>query len=85
MLCWQLESVSKFYNFSFEFEGIRVWGCYEIGSGKFVPYKEPFSPIRVSRVLKPDKKTTLDSPSGFVSPEPGCIKTFAKFANLNFI
>jgi len=92
----KLEGFSKFHNLSFEFEGIRVWRCYGIGSGKFVPYKslivlpqkspslitkEPFSPISVSRVLKREKKSTLDSASGFVCPEPGCIKTFAKFAD----
>jgi len=91
----KLEGFSKFHNFSFEFECIRVWRCYGIGSGKFVPYKslmvlpqspsliikEPFSPISVSRVLKPEKKTTLDSASVFVCPELGCIKTFAKFAD----
>ena len=92
----KLEGFSKFHNFSFEFEGIRVWRCYGIGSGKFVPYKslivqpqkspslitkEPFFPINVSRVLKPEKKTSLDSPSVFVCPEPGCIKTFARFAD----
>ena len=43
--------------------------------------KEPFFPINVSRVLKPEKKTSLDSPSVFVCPEPGCIKTFARFAD----
>ena len=92
----KLEGFSKFHNFSFEFEGIRVWRCYGIGSGKFVPYKslivqpqkspllitkEPFSPISVSRVLKTGKKTTLDSAPVFVCPEPGCIKTFARFAD----
>ena len=33
----KLEGFSKFHNFSFKFEGIRVWQCYGIGSGKFVP------------------------------------------------
>ena len=35
----KLEGLSKFRNFSFGFEGIRVWQCYGIGFGKFVPYK----------------------------------------------
>ena len=92
----KLEGFSKFHNVSFEFEGIRVWRCYGIGFGKFVPYKsligqpqkspslitkEPFFPISVSRVLKPEKKTSVDSASVFVCPEPGCIKTFARFAD----
>ena len=92
----KLEGFSKFYNVSFEFEGIRVWRCYGIGSGKFIPYKslivqpqkspslitkEPFFPISVSRVLKPEKKSALDSASVFVCPEPGCTETFASFAD----
>ena len=92
----KLEGFSKFHNVSFEFEGIRVWRCYGIGSGKFIPYKsliaqpqkspslitkEPFFPISVSRVLKPEKKTALDSASVFVCPEPGCTETFARFAD----
>ena len=35
----KLEGFSKFHNFSFQLEGIRVWRCHGIGSGKFVPYK----------------------------------------------
>ena len=79
----KVEDFSKFHNFSFELEGIRVWRCYGIGSMKFVPYKslilhpekspslitkEPFSPISVSRVLKPGKQTTLDRAPLFVCP-----------------
>ena len=41
--------------------------------------KEPFFLISVSRVLKPEKKTSGDSASVFVCPEPGCIKTFGSF------
>ena len=91
----KLEGFSKFH-VSFEFEGIRVWRCYGIGSRKFFPYKslivqlqkspslitkEPFFPISMSRVLKQEKKTSLDSASVFVCPEPGCIETFARFAD----
>ena len=43
--------------------------------------KEPFFPISLSRVLKPEKETSLDSASVFLCPEPGCIKTFARFAD----
>ena len=31
----KLEGSSKFHNFSIRGEGIRVWRCYGIGSGKF--------------------------------------------------
>ena len=92
----KLDGFSKFHNFSFEGEGIRVWRCYGIGTGKFVPYKslivqpqsspslitkEPFFPISVSRVLKPERKTTTESAAVFVCPEPYCLKTFARFGD----
>ena len=43
--------------------------------------KEPFFPIRVSSVLKPDTKTMAESATVFVCPEPGCTKTFARFSD----
>jgi len=92
----KLEGFRKFNNFSFEFDGTCVWRCCGICSGKFVPYKslivlqqkspsliikDPFSPISVPQILKPGKQTTVDSAPVFVCPEPGCIKTFARFAD----
>ena len=92
----KLEGFSKFHNFSFENKDIRVWRCYGIGSGKIVPYnslivqpqssssmvtKEPFFPIGQPRVLKPERKTTKEGVAVFVCPEPGCTKTFARFAD----
>ena len=67
-----------------------------IGSRKFFPYKslivqpqkspslltmEPFFPISVSRVLKPETKIKPESATVFVCPEPGCTKTFARFSD----
>ena len=43
--------------------------------------KEPFFPINQSRVLKPEKKTANESPSVFICPDPGCTKTFTRFAD----
>ena len=43
--------------------------------------KEPFFPISVSRVLKPETKTKPKSATVFVCPEPGCTKTLAKFSD----
>lgn len=92
----KLEGFSKFHNFSIKGEGIRVWRCYGIGSGKFFPYKslivqpqkspslltmEPFFPISVSRVLKPETKIKPESATVFVCPQPGCTKTFARFSD----
>ena len=43
--------------------------------------KEPFFPISMSQVLKPEKKTSLDNASVFLCPEPGCIKTFPRLVD----
>ena len=43
--------------------------------------KEPFFPIDVSRVLKPETKTKPKSATVFVCPVPGCTKTFARFSD----
>lgn len=34
----KIESFSKFYNFCYECDGVRVWRCYGIGEGKFIFY-----------------------------------------------
>ncbi|KAK3749008.1 hypothetical protein QZH41_000126 [Actinostola sp. cb2023] len=62
----KIEGFSKYHNFSFEKDGVRVWRCYGIGRGKLVPYKrlilkpqgptgmiveEPFFDMRQSRVF----------------------------------
>lgn len=92
----KIESFSKFHNFCYECDGVRVWRCYGIGEGKFIPYEslivkpqgatslvtyKPFFTISQSRVLKPEKKSEENSPSVFICPEPGCRETFAKFAD----
>ena len=92
----KIERFSKFHNFSFENDGVRVWRSYGIGVGKLFPYKslivkpqgssslvieKPFFPISQSRVLKQETKTREECPSVFVCPEPGCTETFAKFAD----
>ena len=43
--------------------------------------KSPSLIIKEPRVLKPGKQATLDSTPVFVCSEPGCIKTFARFAD----
>ena len=43
--------------------------------------KEPFFPISVSRVLKPETKSEPESATVFVCPEPGCTETFARFSD----
>ncbi|RUA04226.1 MAG: hypothetical protein DSY43_06820 [Gammaproteobacteria bacterium] len=52
----KIEGFSKYHNFSFEKDGVRVWRCYGIGRGKLVPYKR--------LILKPQ------GPTGMIVEEP---------------
>ena len=61
----KLEGFSKFHNFSIKCEGIRVWRCYGIGSGKFFPYK--------SLIVQPQKIT--------VAPYHGAIFLHKRFSS----
>ncbi|KAK3737882.1 hypothetical protein QZH41_003161 [Actinostola sp. cb2023] len=52
----KIDGFSKYHNFSFEKDGVRVWRCYGIGRGKLVPYKR--------LILKPQ------GPTGMIVEEP---------------
>lgn len=64
----KMDGFSKYHNFAFEADGVRIWKCYGIGSGSLVPYEsltrvsqgptalqveQPFFDISQSRALKP--------------------------------
>ena len=34
----KVEQLSSLHNFQYEDSGLRVWKCYDIGKGKFLPY-----------------------------------------------
>ena len=34
----KIEQFSSLHNFPYEDSGLRVWKCYDIGKGKFLPY-----------------------------------------------
>ena len=34
----KMEQFSSFHNFEYEADGLRVWKCYGIGDGKYIPY-----------------------------------------------
>lgn len=36
----KIDNFSCFHNFQYEDSGLRVWKCYGIGNGKFIPYDE---------------------------------------------
>ena len=63
-----------------EVRSLQVFNC-AAAEITVTHYQGAIFPISVPRVLKPGKQTTLDSAPVFVCPEPGCIKTFARFAD----
>ena len=39
----KIEQLSSLHNFQYEDSGLRVWKCYDIGKGKFLPYDGLYS------------------------------------------
>ena len=35
----KMEQFSSFHNFEYEADGLRVWKCYGIGDGKYIPHE----------------------------------------------
>ncbi|CAH3046239.1 unnamed protein product [Porites evermanni] len=35
----KMEQFSRFHNFEYKADGLRVWKCYGIGDGKYIPYE----------------------------------------------
>ena len=81
--CVQVKKItgfSKYHNYVYEENGVRVWRCYGIGKGKLIPYKAlivknqgptdltintPFFNINQSRIFNSNKKTSTAK-----EPEP---------------
>lgn len=38
----KIEQFSSLHNFQYEDSGLRVWKCYDIGKGKFLPYDDSY-------------------------------------------
>lgn len=58
----KIEHFSSFHNFVYEDSGLRVWKCYSIGNGKYIPYDEIY--------IKHQDATVLQTPEsqGFYDP-----------------
>ena len=73
----KVDGFSRYHNFKFELNGIRVWRAYGVGKGKVIPYKD----IIVKPQGPKDLVVDLDFFSVFCS-EPGCQMVFKKFSEL---
>ena len=93
----KIDGFSKFHNFKFELEGIRVRRAYGIGQGKLIPYQDIIVKpqvfadlfVEVDFFLPKEARLhkTLTNDSGqfsglFPCSEPGCHMVFKKFTEL---
>ena len=57
----KMEQFSSFDNFEYEADGLRVWKCYGIGDGKYIPYEMLYVTNQVPSALQ-----TLESHEFYV-------------------
>ena len=48
----KMEQFSSFHNFEYEADGLRVWKCYGIGDGKYIPYEMLYVTNQVPTALQ---------------------------------
>ena len=87
----KIKGISKFNNFEFTEDGIRVWCAYQIGPGNLVPYEgmkpqgksgmkllQPFGAIPQTRGVftRPLCGERAAKNQVFVCDTPGCVLTF---------
>ena len=58
----KIDNFSSFHNFQYEDSGMRIWKCYGIGKGKYIPYDKIYTKHQDPTVLK-----TIES-QGFYDP-----------------
>ena len=94
----KMDAFSRYHNFRYEKNGIRVWRAYRIGSGKLIKFSnliskqqvspsldvyEGFFPFRNIRVYKTTKDDEDVEHEGlFYCSEPGCQMVFKAFSEL---
>ena len=92
-----MDAFSRYHNFRYEKNGIRVWRAYRIGSGKLIKFSniisrqqvspsldvhEGFFPFRNIRVYKTTKDDDVEHEGLFYCSEPGCQMVFKAFSEL---
>ena len=48
----KMEQFSRFHNFEYKADGLRVWKCYGIGDGKYIPYEMRYITNQVPTALQ---------------------------------
>ena len=93
----KVNGFSRYHNFKFELNGIRVWRAYGVGKGKVIPYKDiivkpqgptdlvvdlDFFSVKKTRFHKATSSDVEQSNGLFFCSEPGCRMVFKKFSEL---
>lgn len=93
----KVDGFSRYHNFKFELNGIRVWRAYGVGKGKVIPYQDiivkpqgptdlvvdvDFFPVKETRFHKATSSDDQQSSGLFFCSEPGCQMVFKKFSEL---
>ena len=88
---------SKYHNFIFELNGIRVWRADGVGKGKVIPFRDmivrPHGPtdlvvdvhffsVKEARIHKATSSDDEQSSDLFLCSETGCYMVFKKFSDL---
>ena len=93
----KVDGFSRYHNFKFELNGIRVWRAYGVGKGRVIPYQDiivnpqgptdlvvhvEFFSVKDVRIHKTKSSDDEQSSSLFFCSEPGCQMVFEKFSEL---
>lgn len=93
----KIDGFSKYHNFKFEEDGMRVWKAHGVGQGRLIPYQDivvkpqdptglvvdvDFFPLKEARLHKTTASDSEQSSGIFPCSEPGCQMVFKKFSEL---
>ncbi|KAL9951829.1 hypothetical protein ACROYT_G044564 [Oculina patagonica] len=88
---------SRYHNFQFESNGIRIWRAYNDGQGRLIPYQDvifkpqgptdlvidvDFFPVKEARIHNATSTDGEETSGLFSCPEPGCQMVFKKVSEL---
>ena len=90
-----MDGFSKYHNFIFELNGIRVWRADGVGKGIVIPYQDTKAPrsnrsccrctlfsVNEARIHKATSSDEEQSSDLFLCSETGCQMVFKKFSDL---
>ena len=93
----KVDGFSRYHNFKFELNRIRVWKAYGVGKGRVIPYLDvivkpqgptdlvvnvDFFSVKEARIHKDMSSDDEQSSGLFFCSEPGCQMVFKKFSEL---